>query len=247
MDRRRSATDVAGATRRLPAPCPAGVPNCAVQQQAQYGRAPAAQCGQLVITAANGKQSIDTVTVTIGGKAPTSSRQHAAHAVRPGSSRGDRRRRSGRPDHRAPGRLQRNVAHVEAGPAARCRSCLQRHQREHPARGQAGSLAPAGQLPVRPGAQWPALHRPTGTNPYDPTGTFSCPATGWNYFTAAPNNPQVDRLPLEGILGWDATVNGNLAQLLQEPTLMGAYEGAGITVLSKGVNVPDAGCDGRLR
>ena len=47
--------------------------------------------------------------------------------------------------------------------------------------------------------------------------------------------PQVDRLPLEGILGWDTTVNGNLAQLLQEPTLMGAYEGAAITVLGKGV------------
>ncbi len=30
-----------------------------------------ARCGQLVITAANGKKSIDTVTVTIGGKAPT--------------------------------------------------------------------------------------------------------------------------------------------------------------------------------
>ena len=35
-------------------------------------------------------------------------------------------------------------------------------------------------------------------------------------------NPQVDRLPLEGIVGWDATLNGNLAELLQEPTLMGA-------------------------
>jgi hypothetical protein len=49
---------------------PAGVPNCAIQQQKQYGGS-AAQCGQLVITAGNGKQSIDTVTVTIGGKAPT--------------------------------------------------------------------------------------------------------------------------------------------------------------------------------
>ena len=49
-----------------------------------------------------------------------------------------------------------------------------------------------------------------------------------------PNNPQVDRIPLEGIVGWDTTLNGNLAQLLQEPTLMGAYEGAGITVLGKG-------------
>ncbi len=36
-------------------------------------------------------------------------------------------------------------------------------------------------------------------------------------------------------MGWDATVNGNLAEQLQEPSLMGAYEGAGITVLGKGV------------
>src|SRR5215469_13286004 len=51
---------------------PSGVPLCAVQQQAQYGATGApARCGQLVITAANGKQSVDTVTVTIGGKAPT--------------------------------------------------------------------------------------------------------------------------------------------------------------------------------
>ena len=49
---------------------PPGVPNCAVQQQAQYGGS-AAQCGQLVITAGNGKQSIDTITVTVGGKTPT--------------------------------------------------------------------------------------------------------------------------------------------------------------------------------
>ena len=78
----------------------------------------------------------------------------------------------------------------------------------------------------------------TNTNPYDSTGASSCPGNGWQYFTGGPNNPQVDRLPLEGILGWDTTVNGNLAQLLQEPTLMGAYEGAGITVLGKGVKVP---------
>ncbi len=56
---------------------PSGVPNCAVQQQNQYqgtlpaGQSATAQCGQLVITAGNGKQSIATVTVTIGGKTPT--------------------------------------------------------------------------------------------------------------------------------------------------------------------------------
>src|SRR5271169_1800609 len=48
---------------------PPDVPNCAIQQQAQYGGS-TAQCGQLVVTAGNGKQSVDAVTVTIGGKAP---------------------------------------------------------------------------------------------------------------------------------------------------------------------------------
>src|SRR5208283_797329 len=67
---------------------PPSVPNCAVQQQAQYGGS-SAQCGQLVITAGNGKQSIDTVTVTIGGKAPThvaasGTIQAAIDAARPG-------------------------------------------------------------------------------------------------------------------------------------------------------------------
>jgi hypothetical protein len=64
---------------------------------------------------------------------------------------------------------------------------------------------------------------------------------GWNAFTAYQSdqfNPQVDRLPLEATVGWDANLNGNLAELLQEPSLMGALEGAGITVLAKGVNFP---------
>ena len=49
---------------------PSGIANCAVQQQAQYGGS-TAQCGQLLITSANGQQSIDTVTITVGGKKPT--------------------------------------------------------------------------------------------------------------------------------------------------------------------------------
>ncbi len=39
-------------------------------------------------------------------------------------------------------------------------------------------------------------------------------------------------------MGWDTSTNGSLAQLLQEPTLMGAYEGAAITVVAKGVRLP---------
>ena len=79
---------------------------------------------------------------------------------------------------------------------------------------------------------------PGGATPYDPSGTFNCPDPGWAYFTGQPNAPQIDRLPLEAVTGWDATVNGNLAEQLQEPSLMGAYEGAGITVLGKGVYSP---------
>jgi hypothetical protein len=88
----------------------------------------------------------------------------------------------------------------------------------------------------------PSVGTGGATVPYDSTGAYSCPDTGipgdvWNYFTTPSglNVPQIDRLPLEAVVGWDATVNGNLAEQLQEPSLMGAYEGAGITVLAKGV------------
>ncbi len=64
------------------------VPHCSVQQQAQYGGS-SARCGEIVITAGNGKKSIDTVTLTIGGKAPTrlaqgDSIQAAIDAAQPG-------------------------------------------------------------------------------------------------------------------------------------------------------------------
>jgi hypothetical protein len=78
----------------------------------------------------------------------------------------------------------------------------------------------------------------TPANPYDPTANISCPGTGWVGFTPTANNPQVDRLPLEAVVGWTSEINGNLAETLQEPTLMGALEGAGITVVAKGVNFP---------
>jgi len=77
------------------------------------------------------------------------------------------------------------------------------------------------------------LVTPTGTTAYDPSGTYTClPSMQF----------QVDRLPLEAVIGWDATQNGNMAELLQEPSLMGALEGAAITVLSKGLQFP-AGAD----
>src|SRR4029077_2670642 len=75
---------------------------------------------------------------------------------------------------------------------------------------------------------------PTPTPPpppavYDPTGTYTC------NFALSNGQAPVDPIPLEPIIGWNANLNGNLSELLQEPTLLGAYEGAGITVLAKGL------------
>ena len=230
---------------------PSGVANCPVQQQAIY--APLAsntQCGQLLITAGNGQQSIDTVTVTIGGKTPT-----VLNSTAPLTPYGVGAIQTAI-DNASPGdlimippgvynemlimwkpvRLQgvgaaSSIINANTQPAGkldpwRARvSCLFGLATN----GQPNTGAPgaAGNIPSS-----------TNTNPFDPTGGFTC--GGWAGFTGKLNNPQVDRLPLEGILGWDTTVNGNLAQLLQEPTLMGAYEGSGILILSKGVNVPSS-------
>jgi len=242
------------------------VPLCAIQQQAQYlgpgtpGVNPA-QCGELVITAGNGRQSIDAVTVTIGGKAPThvlasSTIQSAIDAAAPGDLLiVDPTCTTTMPVAcTTPGATHSGSAHNEllimwkpvrlqgVGAAS---SVI--NANTHPAgkldvwRAQVNclfGLALNGQpfsnntTPVPPS---------TTINPYDSTGAQSCPGTGWNGWSGGPNNPQVDRLPLEGIVGWDTTVNGNLAELLQEPSLMGAYEGAGITVLAKGVRFPADG------
>ncbi len=238
---------------------PSGVPNCAIQQQAQYGGS-TAQCGQLVIIAGNGKQSIDTVTVTIGGKAPThvSANQSIQSAI----------------DAAAPGDLlivDPTCTTTGATPAVTTCSSSALHTATptqaasvaahsemllmwKPVRLQGvgavssvinANASPAGKLldPWRRHInclfgltlQGVPYTSSTGGTPYDPAGVYSCPDAGWNYFSAQPNVPQVDRLPLEATVGWDATLNGNLAEQLQEPSLMGAFEGAGVTVLAKGL------------
>jgi hypothetical protein len=247
---------------------PANVPQCALQQQAQYGgpngtTVSTAKCGEIVITAGNGKQSVDTVTLTIGGKQPT-------HVPASGSIQGAI-------DAASPGDLiiVDPTCSTGTGSTATTVSCTTpgatKSRSAHnevlimwkPVRlqgvGAASSILnanphPAGKLDV-----WRrqvnclfglALNGTpiSATNPYDPnynpaTGAgFSCGntnGTAWAYFNpygaAGDFNPQVDRLPLEATVGWDAALNGNLAEMLQEPSLMGALEGAAITVLSKGV------------
>jgi len=240
---------------------PPGVPACAVQQQTQYGGS-TAQCGQLVITTAAGEQSVDTVTVTIGGKAPT-------HVDALGSIQAAI-------DLAAPGDLimvdPTCNATTTAGASTQLPTCttalptgqtLSKANAAHnemlvmwkPVRlqgvGAATSIVdanahPAGKL-LDPWRQKIVclFGLTTAGRPDTSTGracvnglngaTNSEPGTGG--FMNFPNLV-VDRVALEATLGWDASLNGNLAEQLIEPSLLGAYEGAAITVVGKGVKFP---------
>jgi hypothetical protein len=211
---------------------PTGVPNCPIKQQGQS----TAQCGQLVITAGNGKQSIDTINVTIGGKTPThvaasASIQTAIDAATPG-------------DllivdptcTNTTGAVACTTAGTTHGQAAHMEMLLMWKPVRLQGVGAASSIINANPHPAGKIQVWRArvnclfgltLNGAPNTGTFDPSGGASC---------AANQVGQVDRLPLEATVGWDASLNGNLAELLQEPSLMGALEGAAITVLSKGVN-----------
>jgi MBG domain (YGX type)/Bacterial Ig domain len=201
---------------------PAGVPDCAVQQQAQYVPAgtTTTQCGQLVITAANGKQSVDTVTVTIGGKMPTlvgSSNTPTIQSAIDAASPGDM---------------------IIVPPGTYSEMVLMWKPVRLQGVGAASSIIDANPHPAGRLDPWRrqlvclfglALNGTpiSSTNAYDPNlRGFTC---------SQDMQFSVDRLPLEATVGWTALLNGNLAEQLIEPSLMGAYEGAGITVLGKGV------------
>jgi hypothetical protein len=194
--------------------------SCTIQQR---GVSAATRCGQLVITAANGKQSIDAVTVTIGGKAPTyvTSENPTSNALQAAV------------DHATPGDL------IMVGPGTYNEMLLMWKPVRLQGVGAAAVTINANTHPSGKMDPWRAevsclfgLARNGSLlsqgNAFDATGTYTCPSS---------LQGKVDPLPLEGIVGWDTTLNGNLAELLQEPSLMGAYEGAAITVLAKGENL----------
>jgi hypothetical protein len=214
---------------------PTGVPSCSANgvplQRTGTGTGTfSQQCGELEITAGNGKKSVDTVTVTIGSPTPA--------YVTPSSATNVARFGNIQPnplqtaiDNAAPGAL------IIVGPGTYKENLLMWKPVRLQGVGAESVIINADAHPAGKMDAWRrqlnclfgmALNgRPiTGTNPYDPGGVYSCPNA---------MRQHVDRIPFEAILGWDVTGNGNLAQMLQEPTLMGAYEGAGVTVLGKGV------------
>jgi hypothetical protein len=218
------------------------LPPCPVQQRslvANVASPSQAGCGEVVITTGNGKQSIDGITVTVGGNATYVTTASASSAI-------------GDPDYFGefdPNPLQYAIDHAKPGDLLIVESGAYRENllMWKPVRLQgvgAGAVTinadahPAGKMdPWR--RRVDCLFGLTiqgapnnGNAAYDPDHQYTCPAD--QYFRS-------DRLPFEGFIGWDASSNGNLAQVLQEPSLMGAYEGAGITVLGRGVNQRGSG------
>ena len=277
---------------------PSGVQPCPVQQQAQYSGS-TALCGELIITTGNvgtaaapiHRQSIDTVTVTIGGKPPkhvtaSQSIQAAIDAATPGDM--IMVDPAFTPAATAPAGTSCATA---TAPSTTCVETTSNHYEMlimwKPVRlqgvGGATSIINANAHPAGKLDTWRQQvvclfglginGAPINTNPgatdvnqipnqFNANGVLnpatgapaSCPGAGWNYFNAfdesstgaGGKNAQVDRLPLEATVGWSAELNGNLAELLQEPSLMGALEGGGITVLSKGVVFPSDPYDATL-
>jgi hypothetical protein len=226
---------------------PSGMPSCSVlQTNPSTGVKIPAQCGELVITAANGKQSIDTAIVTVSA-ATTNSVTHLNNPQYVAGENPQSNAIQAAIDKADPGNL------IIVGCAVGQASCSYNEMllMWKPVRLQGiGDGAVTVNANTHPSDKLlPAWRRQvdclfglalnggliTGSNPYDPNGVYTC--------TTAMAN-QVDPIPGEPVVGWDATLNGNLAELLQEPTLMGAYEGAAITVLGKGLeNNNTANCN----
>ncbi len=193
-------------------------------------------CGQLQITTATGQTSVDTVTVTVGGKTPTvlatgKTIQSAIDAASPGDM-------------------------IIVPPGVYSEMVIMWKPVRLQGVGAASSIVdantqPAGKLLNPWRTRIDCLFGLTTAGRPRIDNDMSC-AAGWTnatgYQTTSVDSRiddaqfptiMVDRLPFEAVLGWDATLNGNLAEQSIEPSLMGAEEGAAITVLGKGVRFGD--------
>ncbi len=222
-------------------------PLCAMQQKSQKAR-----CGELVITRNdNGKRSIDAITVTVDGTAPwlvtptgvtppsgKTVKDYTANFGRMGFSPIQTAIDSADPGDLilvSPGTYRENLIMWK------------------PVRLQGvGSGAVTVNADAHPAGKMDQWRRQVncafgltldGTPNLNDTNYSGTDPNNNGYSCPAAMHQRVDRIPFEAIVGWDASGNGNLAQVLQEPTLMGAYEGAGVTVLGRGVRVPNNNTD----
>jgi hypothetical protein len=221
---------------------PTGVPPCTIlQTNASTGVKIPAQCGELLITAANGKQSIDTVTVTIFPATTIGTNRNPVYVAGENATNNAIQTAI---DKALPGDLiiVGCAGATATAPAQTSCSYNELVLMWKPVRLQGigdgavtinANTHPAGKLlePWRRQVNCLFGLAINGgyisvANPYDPNNTFTC---------TAQMQGTVDPILGEPVVGWDATLNGNIAELLQEPTLMGAYEGAGITILAKGL------------
>lgn len=220
--------------------------DCKVQQRGAANT----RCGELVVTAGNGKQSIDAITVTVGGNAPWvvtpndfATNTGGTVTAPSGKSVKDYTKNFGRMyfspiqtaiDSASPGDL------ILVQPGTYRENLIMWKPVRLQGVGAASVVVNADSHPAGKMDEWRREvvcafgldldGRPNLNNAnFDPSGLYNCPDA---MFLKA------DRIPFEAITGWDASGNGNLAQVLQEPTLMGAYEGAGITTLGRGVRIP---------
>jgi hypothetical protein len=236
---------------------PTTVPVCAITQMATYGGS-AARCGELVITAGNGRQSIDTVTVTVGGKKPTyvngeNSSNNAIQAAIDAAKPGDLIIVNGTftPASTAPAGTSCIAATVAT---ATCVPSFANYNEMlimwKPLRlqgvGSASVIVNANTHPAGKLTPWRAQidclfglnvtgYYISSSNPFDSSGQFTCPAGMQN---------AADPLTDENVTNWDASLNGFVAEVLQEPTLMGALEGAALTVVGKGCESITVDADG---
>ena len=258
------AATCSGSDLQMTCTVPPTVPLCNVAQPS------GPKCGELVVRAANGRQSIDAITVTVGGKTPT---------FVPGPNTTNNAIQNAI-DSAAPGDLIIVGCAGPVGTTPAQTSCIYNEMviMWQPVQLQGigdgavtlnANTHPAGKLlePWRRKVNClfglalnggfinnnASATNPNGTsayNPYDPNGAFptefpsgECPFYG-SVTGLLTTQSIVDPLMLEPVVGWDATLNGNIAELLQEPTLMGAYEGGGITVVAKGLeNNNTANCN----